>query len=257
MMWLFSATACGGASSVETPTIVGQRMRLNGRAATIVGIAPSGFAFPKGAEVWQPLVAAPDVLQEGWFTLLSRLKPTATVAQASDEASALLKQLRSVAPPHSPQNVRTRVVSLKDAVVGDVRPVMGLFVAAALLLFLVGCLNVVILLLVRGTERAREISICAALGATPGALIRTIARRNDTVGRGRRRPRCLRRVLVATVTGRGRPCGDPSTRQHSPRRLGNCVRWWRRAALGVDRRPRTGVVDGSGRLVPPIARHRH
>ena len=156
------------------PTIVGQRMRLNGRAATIVGIAPSGFAFPKGAEVWQPLVAAPDVLQEGWFTLLSRLKPTATVAQASDEASALLKQLRSVAPPRSPQNVRTRVVSLKDAVVGDVRPVMGLFVAAALLLFLVGCLNVVILLLVRGTERAREISICAALGATPGALIRQL-----------------------------------------------------------------------------------
>ena len=153
------------------PTIIGQRMRLNGRAATIVGVAPSGFAFPKGAEVWQPLIAAPDVLQEGWFTLLGRLKPTATLAQASDEASALLTQLRSAAPPHSPQNARTRVVSLKDAVIGDVRPVMALFVAAAVLLFLVGCINVVILLLVRGTERAREISVCAALGATPAALI--------------------------------------------------------------------------------------
>ena len=153
------------------PTIIGQRMRLNGRAATIVGVAPSGFAFPKGAEVWQPLIAAPEVLQEGWFTLLGRLKPTATLAQASDEASALLTELRSVAPPRSPQNARTRVVSLKDAVIGDVRPVMALFVAAAVLLFLVGCINVVILLLVRGTARAREISVCAALGATPAALI--------------------------------------------------------------------------------------
>jgi len=153
------------------PTIIGQRMRLNGHAATIVGVAPSGFAFPKGAEVWQPLIAAPEVLQEGWFTLLGRLKATATLAQASDEASALLTQLRSAAPLHSPQNARTRVVSLKDAVVGDVRPVMALFVAAAVLLFLVGCINVAILLLVRGTERAREISVCAALGATPAALI--------------------------------------------------------------------------------------
>lgn len=111
------------------------------------------------------------MLQEGWFTLLGRLKPTATLAQASDEASALLTQLRWAAAPHSPQNARTRVVALKDAVIGDVRPVMALFVAAAVLLFLVGCINVVILLLVRGTERAREISVRAALGATPSALI--------------------------------------------------------------------------------------
>jgi predicted permease len=156
------------------PAVIGQRLRLNGRAAMIIGVAPSGFAFPQGAEVWQPLIAAPDALQEGWFTLLARLKSTATVAQASDEASALLKQLRPVAPPGSPSSIRTSVVSLKDAIVGDVRPVMGLFVAAALLLFLVGCINVVILLLVRGTERARELSICAALGATPGALIRQL-----------------------------------------------------------------------------------
>ena len=153
------------------PTIIGQQMRLNGRAATIVGVAPGGFAFPKGAEVWQPLIAAPEVLDEGWFTLLGRLKPTATLAQASDEASALLTQLRWAAPQHSPQNARTRVGPLKDALIGDVRPVMALFVAAAVLLFLSGCINVMILLLVRGTERAREISIRAALGATPSALV--------------------------------------------------------------------------------------
>jgi putative ABC transport system permease protein len=151
--------------------VVGQRIRLSGPPATIVGVAQPGFAFPKGADVWQPLGTTPDVVNEGWFTLVGRLKPNATVTQAVEESVALLDRIRSIAPARSPDNLRTGVVSLKEAIVGDVRPVMGLFVAAAILLFLVGCINVMNLLLVRGTTREREMSVCAALGATRWRLI--------------------------------------------------------------------------------------
>ena len=230
-------------------------MRLNGRAATIVGVAPSGFAFPKGAEIWQPLIAAPEVLQEGWFTLLGRLKPTVTLAQASDEASALLTELRSVAPPRSPQNARTRVVSLKDAVIGDVRPVMALFVVAAVLLFLVGSINVVILLLVRGTARAREISVCAALGATPAALIGQLVVETTLwviVGGGLG---TFAAYWLATFARRCRPGRNYAAGHHSLQRSNTHVGGWRRAALGVDRGYRAGVVDGSVRAFQPIAGH--
>ena len=102
---------------------------------------------------------------------MARLNPGATLAQAAEESAALLDRFRSIAPRQSPRDLRASVVPLKETIVGDVRPVLGLFVAAAVLLFLVGCLNVMTLLLVRGTMREREISVCSALGATRSRLI--------------------------------------------------------------------------------------
>ena len=157
------------------PDVVGRRIRLNGRPATIVGVAPRGFEFPKGADVWQPLTSTPDMLNEGWFTLVARLKPASTLTQAADEAAALLERSRSsAAPPRLPPGLRAAVIPFKEAIVGNVRPVLGLFVAAAILLFVVGCINAVNLLLIRGAAREREISICAALGATRRRLIRQL-----------------------------------------------------------------------------------
>jgi len=46
------------------PGVVGRRLRLNGRPATIIGVAPRGFSFPKSADVWQPVVATPDVVNQ-------------------------------------------------------------------------------------------------------------------------------------------------------------------------------------------------
>ena len=134
------------------PRILGQRIRLNGHAATIIGVARDDFAFPRGTQVWQPLIATPDVLQEGWFTLVARLKPNVTVQQTAEESSMLLERLRSVGPRRFSQEVRPRVMSLRDAIVGDIRPVTALFVGAAAVLYLVGCINVLILLLIRGAE---------------------------------------------------------------------------------------------------------
>jgi putative ABC transport system permease protein len=153
------------------PAVVGLTLRLDGRPATIVGVAPQGFAFPDDADVWRPLDIAPDTINEGWFSLVARMRSNATFAQAAQESLILLQQLRATAPKQLPQELRTVTVPFKDAIIGDVRPVLVLFVAAAVLLFLVGCLNVANLLLVRGAAREREIAVRAALGATRSRLI--------------------------------------------------------------------------------------
>jgi putative ABC transport system permease protein len=153
------------------PGVAGQKIRLNGRSVTIVGVAPPGFTIPKGADVWQPLVNTPDAVNDGWFNLVARLKTGATLDQAIEESTALLDRFRATSPRHSPHDIRTAVVPLKETIVGGLRPVIGLFVAAAVLLFLVGCLNVMTLLLVRGTMRERELAVCSALGATRSRLI--------------------------------------------------------------------------------------
>ena len=153
------------------PAAVGQRIRLAGRAATIVGVAPQGFAFPDGADLWQPVALAPDTLDEGWFSLVARLRSGATIGYAPEEAAILGRHLRATAPKQQPPDLLTVTVPFKDAIVGDVKPVLVLFVAAAVLLFLVGCLNVGNLLLVRGIAREREITLRAALGATRARLV--------------------------------------------------------------------------------------
>jgi putative ABC transport system permease protein len=154
--------------------VIGQRIRLNGRPATIVGVAPQDFSFPNGADVWQPLTSTPDIVNEGWFTLVARLKPVSSITHAAGESAQLLERLRAGAPAALPAGLRVAVVPFKAAIVGDVRPVLSLFLAAAILLFVVGCINAVNLLLVRGASREREISIRAALGATRWRLVRQL-----------------------------------------------------------------------------------
>ena len=188
------------------PAVVGQTLRLNGRPAAIVGVAPRGFAFPDGADVWRPLDMAPDALDEGWFSLVARLRSGATIGHASEEAAILRQQLRAIAPKQLPPGLLTVTVPFKDAIVGDARPVLVLFVAAAVLLFLVGCLNVGNLLLVRGIAREREITLRAALGATRSRLVGELLTESTEPGGRGRNTRRARRILASAGAHRRCTC---------------------------------------------------
>src|SRR5437762_2412276 len=132
---------------------------------TIVGVMPQGLDYPRGTDFWAPV-------KNGWSFLsldvIGRLAPGATTADARAELTAFFG--RAEASPWQ-RDLRGVVHTLPRLVLGDVRPALFAFAAAAALLLLITCINVANLLLVRSVGRAREIAVRTALGAGRGQVV--------------------------------------------------------------------------------------
>jgi len=155
-------------------SIIGRTVRVNGRQATIVGIMPSGFAFPQTSEIWQPLSALSDA-QRGSRTdrsleALGRLRPGVSRDQAAADLASVTAGL-SARYPASNTGVTPLVRDFRDRVVGRMRVVLTAFGLAVAFVLLVACANVANLLLARGLDRAREMSIRLSMGATRARLV--------------------------------------------------------------------------------------
>jgi putative ABC transport system permease protein len=153
--------------------VLGQSIRLEGVAHTVVGVMPPSFRAPYGSDVWAPLAFTPETGAErgrGWLMVIGRLKPGVTAAQAEGRLKAIVADQRA----KFPDTHATREVSAFSYTDGYGDPGAGPFVAvwqvAAFVLLLVACANVANLLLARNTERQREFSLRLALGASGGRL---------------------------------------------------------------------------------------
>lgn len=150
--------------------IVGQSIRLDGIPYTVVGVMPRGFRFAPfwatRAQMWSPLVLDARVQDRGGRSLrvFARLRRQATLAQAQAQmnlvATRLAKQF-----PQSNAGLGISVISLKEKVVGPVRPVILILLGTVGLVLLVACVTVGNLALVRAVARRKEIALRFALGA--------------------------------------------------------------------------------------------
>ena len=157
------------------PAAVGHTVELSGQAWEIVGVAPEGFDFPDGTDLWVPWHHDPDGCGHGCriMNAIGRIERGATpeeVQARMDAASAQLQQ----AFPDSHRDVVTRFEPLLDTQVADVRTALWVLMGSVTMVLLIACANVANLLLVRSSERVGEVALRATLGAPRLRLVRQL-----------------------------------------------------------------------------------
>src|SRR5271170_1427802 len=145
------------------PTVIGRNLQLVHKRYTIVGVLPPRFTWDD-ADVYLPLKITNDPNVQ--YSPLLRLKPGVTHAAANAELQPLLEQFAKETPTHFPKQFRVHVKGLNDQFEERLGRQLYLMFGAVALLLLVGCANVSILLLARGTARQHELAIRSAIGAT-------------------------------------------------------------------------------------------
>jgi predicted permease len=158
------------------PNVIGREMRADGVRKKVIGVLPPDFRFLSSqARLYFPLSSsleerAPDRRHSGGgdTIMIGRLKPGATLAAAQSEIDAH----NSLADRDNPEarmiaeaGFRSMVVPLRAHHVAAIRPTLLLVQAGVLCLLLIGGVNLVNLLLIRASGRARELAIRQSLGA--------------------------------------------------------------------------------------------
>src|SRR6266436_3860351 len=164
------------------PKIVGQSVRINGKAATIIGVMPRNFKFPISEELWTPLYNEfPPVPRGGLFlgannrapAVMGRLKPGVTLDQANAEFIALARHLAEDNPKTNQNLTSASVQPLLNTFTGvQFRQTVWAMLAAVILVLLIACVNVMNMQFGRAALRAKELAIRGALGATRWRLVR-------------------------------------------------------------------------------------
>jgi putative ABC transport system permease protein len=166
------------------PTVIGKVVRLGERSATIIGVVEPSVPYPSQTEIIANIVTSPHHMDATMVhgrvhrmtELFGRLAPGATLDQAKVELETAHKTMLGEHAEAYPRdaNFGIEVRKLRDEITAPARTVLLILLAASALVFVIACSNVANLILARAVRREGELAIRASLGATPGALRRTL-----------------------------------------------------------------------------------
>ncbi|HEY9506595.1 MAG TPA: ABC transporter permease [Gemmatimonadales bacterium] len=159
------------------PRAVGGSLTVDGRALTIVGVAPAGFRFPEETELWTPVsLDDPSLLEARGlhaYQVIGRLGQGRTLEHASARLQAVAARLAAEYPA-SNRHWGVAIVPLQESLVHELRPTLLVLLGAVGFVLLIASANVAGMMLARGAARRRELSIRAALGAGRWQLVRQL-----------------------------------------------------------------------------------
>jgi predicted permease len=156
-------------------SVVGREVMLDGTPHFVAGVMPAGFElYQPQTQAWRVLAQDPTEWYHTAHSLMSvgRLRPGATLLQAQSELTRLVAQMREAFGYPDDYGTGARVASVKQWLVGPLRPMLLVALGAAGCLLLLACANLANLLLARGAGREREVAVRRALGASRDRLVR-------------------------------------------------------------------------------------
>lgn len=174
----------------RNPDVVGTSVRVDGKQATIIGVAPKDFhgtQFALDIDVYLPLSAisladaSPSVWTHRgnrWLNVMGRLNRSVSLNQAQSSIDVIAARL-ATQYPQADKDVKVRVLPERRArpgafVASFIPVIASLFLALAALVLLLACSNVANILLVRALARGREMTIRSVLGASRTRIIRQV-----------------------------------------------------------------------------------
>ena len=159
-------------------SIIGKPITLGGTAHTIIGVMPSGFAFPtRDRELYVPLSFDPvdqNDYTAHYLGLVGRLRNGWTVSSAEAELRTVIDRIRATERVPEDYGQTAGVVPLRGRIVGDVGDALLLLWGGVGLVLVLSCVNVANLMLVRGTVQQRDLAVRAALGGGRVRVARTV-----------------------------------------------------------------------------------
>jgi putative ABC transport system permease protein len=179
----------GNQQAQEAQGALGRTIELNEIPYTVIGVMPQGFrGMTDEAEVWLPISMAstlgPAYLTDRsfrWLQAVGRLRPSGTAGRAENDLAEVALQLEREHPDTN-QGIGATLKPLREALFGDLRPILWTLLGGSAFVLLIGCTNIANLLLARAVHRQREICLRAALGASRTRIMRQLLTESMLLG---------------------------------------------------------------------------
>lgn len=159
----------------RSPSVIGRKVRVNGKLATIIGVMPDGFRFPTGVDLWMPLAPTADLLkrQNRSLFLYGIVKQGISLRQAQAEFGGIAARLAGQYPED--KDTGASVLTFQQRFNGgQIRLIFLLMLGAVGFVLLIACADVSNMMLSRALDRQREMAIRTALGASRWRMMRQL-----------------------------------------------------------------------------------